>query len=260
MMRTGCALRSWRTWHGWRVPDRPTWPGWQDWRSWRFPDRARNEIGRLGVDADAIRLLELFLARVMRRDDPAFKYSPAAPPTGLLPEDAAHARIAALAGALAQELEGLALSGRARRLGEALAHYQPPDIARALDEAGTAEYRATIHALGPGAYTDRLERVRELAAAAHELRPPDEPARRGRPAARDHLLQALFDGLDLALSDEARNWRRDWASLTAPKGQLVRLVAIVLEVIGEPITANPARMVARALRREAVRLAREGPA
>lgn len=257
MMRTGRALRSWRTWHGWRVPDRPAW---HDWRGWQLPDRARGEIERLGIDLAAIRLVELSLARVMRRDDPAFGYSPAAQPVGLTFDDAAHARIAALAGALAHELEGLALSGRARRLGQALAHYQPPDIARVLDEAGTAEYRATIHALGPGAYADRLERVRELAAAAHELRPPDEPAQRGRPAARDHLLQAIIDGLDLALMDETRDWRRDWAPLTAPKGQLVRLVAIVLEAIGEPITANPARMVARALQREAARLERDGPA
>jgi hypothetical protein len=90
--------------------------------------------------------------------------------------------------------------------------------------------------------------VRELAAAAHELRPPDEPAQRGRPAARDHLLQALFDGLDYALAEE---WREAWAPLTAPKGKLVRLVTIIFEAIGEPITANPARMVARALQREA---------
>jgi hypothetical protein len=208
-----------------------------------LPARARAEIERLGLDADAIREVELFLAMVMARDDPALKF-----PTGLLLEDAAHERIAALAGALVRELEALALSGRARRLGEALAHYQPPDIARALDEAGTAEYRAIINALGPGAYADRLERVRELAAAAHELRPPDEPAQRGRPAARDHLLQALFDGLDYALAEE---WREAWAPLTAPKGKLVRLVTIILEAIGEPITANPARMVARALQREA---------
>lgn len=74
--------------------DRAAWPGWQDWRGWRLQDRARDEIGRLGLDADAIRLVELSLARVMRRDDPAFKYSPAAPPVSLALDDAAHVRIA----------------------------------------------------------------------------------------------------------------------------------------------------------------------
>jgi hypothetical protein len=225
-----------------------------------LPARARAEIERLGLDADAIRLVEIYLARVMIRADPMFKYSPFAPPTGPLSLDAAHERIALLAGALVRELEALARTGMEGQLSRALAHYQPPDIARALDEAGTAEYLATINALGPGAYADRLERVRELAAAAHSLLPLHAAPRRGRPFARDHLLQAIFDGLDLAdkpyfdglnLVDKGRNWRTEWAPLTAPKGKLVRLVTIILEAIGEPITANPARMVARALQREA---------
>lgn len=238
---------------------RPDRPAWDNWRDWRLPDRARTEIGQLGIDPADIRLIELSLARVMRRDDPAFKYSPAARPVGLPHVDAAHDRIAGLASALAQELEALAVSSRARHLGEALAHYQPPSILAALDAAGMGEYRAIIHALGPPAFADRLERVRELAAAAEALRAPDEPARRGRPPARDQLLWAIFEALDLAY-DGAPDWRSDWAPLTAPQGRLVRLVGICFEAIGEPITAYPARMVRRALQRESASRQEEGPA
>jgi hypothetical protein len=66
------------------------------------------------------------------------------------------------------------------------------------------------------------------------------------------LLSTIFSALDYALADD---WREAWAPLTAPKGPLVRLVALCLEAIGEPVTTNLAQVVRRALRSEEAFLA-----
>jgi hypothetical protein len=110
-----------------------------------------------------------------------------------------------------------------------------------------------VFELGPAAFAAHLAAVQELAAAANAAHGPRGPARRGRKRSRrETLLSTIFSALDYALADD---WREAWAPLTAPKGPLVRLVALCLEAIGEPVTTNLAQVVRRALRSEEAFLA-----
>jgi hypothetical protein len=221
------------------------WPAGQGGKIWRFPDRARAEIERLGAGA-AIKELEGEIAGYLLRDELA-KVQAAIAEAYAIPRDhAALERIGRLASALASELETLAGSSTGRALGGELAHRQQGGGAGALHKAPIGHYRRMAFELGPAALAAHLAAVQELAAAANAAHGPRVPARRGRtPSAREQLLFNIFTALDYAL---AEGWREAWAPLTAPKGPLVRLVALCFEAIGEPVTTNLAQVVRRALR------------
>lgn len=198
----------------------------------------------------AIAALETAIAAHLLRAEPAMQPAALSEALGIARDHAALDRIGRLAAALADELEALAGSSTARALGEELAHYQPPSIIRALDDAAPSQYRAMIYQLGPAALAARLQAVHELAEAADAAHGPRQPAQRGRtPAARERLLSDIFGALDYAM-DDAEDWRDAWAPLAAPQGRLVRLVGVCLEAIGEPATTNLAQVVRRALQSE----------
>lgn len=184
------------------------------------------------------------------RAEPSMDPAALAEALGIARDHAALDRIGALANELAHELQALAGTFTARAIGEELAHWQPVNLVRALNDASPSHYRAMICSLGPDSLAARLQAVHELAEAANAAHGPRMQAQRGRtPAAREQLLHHIFAALDYAL-DDAEDWREAWAPLAAPQGRLVRLVGVCLEAIGEPATTNLAQVVRRALQSE----------